>query len=95
MYRPRYGYVPLTSPGVVMGVPGVWALHVEQDYSNTWLFNASHQPSISIPTGLGKDSGLPTSIMLSGELWDDAGVLQLAHAFQCATDYHLARAPFQ
>jgi hypothetical protein len=32
--------------------------------------------------------------MLSGELWDDAGVLQLAHAFQCATSYHLARAPF-
>jgi aspartyl-tRNA(Asn)/glutamyl-tRNA(Gln) amidotransferase subunit A len=63
------------------------------DVSNTWLFNASHQPSVSIPSGRGKESGLPTSIMISGALWDDAGVLQMAHAFQCATEYHLARPP--
>eukprot|EP01043_Picozoa_sp_COSAG02_P109882 COSAG02_NODE_45987_length_352_cov_1.233202_1_plen_36_part_10 len=34
---------------------------------------------------------MPTSLQVSGALWNDALVLQIAHAFQLATDYHLTR----
>ena len=56
-------------------------------FQNTTVFDLSHQPSISVPNGLDGE-GLPTGLMISGALWDDALVLRIAHAYQGATDWH-------
>ena len=56
-------------------------------FQNTTVFDLSHQPSISVPDGLDAE-GLPTGLMISGALWDDALVLRVAHAYQGATDWH-------
>lgn len=60
-------------------------------FQNTTVFDLSHQPSISVPSGLDGE-GMPTGLMVSGALWDDALVLRVGHAFQQATDWH-TRAP--
>jgi Asp-tRNA(Asn)/Glu-tRNA(Gln) amidotransferase A subunit family amidase len=52
------------------------------------LQNMTHQPAISVPNGIASN-GLPTALQLTGKLWDDAGVLQLAHAYQGVTEHHL------
>ncbi|MCK9495754.1 MAG: amidase [Dehalococcoidia bacterium] len=56
-------------------------------FVNTTVFDMTHQPSISVPCGFDAE-GLPTGLMISGALWDDATVLSAAHAFQGATDWH-------
>ena len=40
-------------------------------------------PAISVPAGF-TDDGLPIGIQIVGRHQDDWGVLQLAHAFECA-----------
>jgi aspartyl-tRNA(Asn)/glutamyl-tRNA(Gln) amidotransferase subunit A len=60
------------------------------DVYNTGIFNMTHQPAVAVPMGMSEDS-MPTSLQVSGALWNDALVLQIAHAFQLATDYHLTR----
>lgn len=60
----------------------------EKDRSNTAVFNVTGQPTISIPTGFDA-VGLPTAMQISAAQWEDARVLQLAHAFQQRTDFHL------
>lgn len=56
-------------------------------FQNTTVFDLSHQPSISVPNGFDAED-LPTGLMISGALWDDALVLRIAHAYQGATDWH-------
>ncbi len=56
-------------------------------FVNTTVFDMTHQPSISVPDGFDAE-GLPTGLMISGALWDDATVLRAAHAYQQATDWH-------
>jgi len=56
-------------------------------FQNTTVFDMTHQPSISVPNGFDEE-GLPTGLMISGALWDDAMVLRSAHAYQGATDWH-------
>lgn len=56
-------------------------------FVNTTVFDLTHQPSISVPCGFDSE-GLPTGLMISGALWDDATVLRAAHAYQGATDWH-------
>ena len=48
-------------------------------------------PGMSLPAGFGAD-GLPVGLQLIGNYWQEAGLLQAAHAFQQATDWH-QRAP--
>ena len=43
-------------------------------------------PAISVPCGFTAD-GLPVGIQLVGRHQDDLGVLQLAHAFEKATQF--------
>ena len=62
---------------------------------NTPLFNMSRQPAVSVPNGVSDVTGLPTGLQLVGRQWDDAGVLQLGHAYQSTTDFHLARPTLQ
>ena len=47
-------------------------------------------PAMSIPCGT--SHGLPVGLQLIGRHFDEAGVLQLAHQYQLATDWH-TRAP--
>jgi len=61
-------------------------------FQNTTVFDMTHQPSISVPNGFDAD-GLPTGLMISGALWDDATVLRAAHAYQGATDWHTQAPP--
>lgn len=49
--------------------------------SYTRLFNITGQPSLSVPCGF-TPSGLPVGLMISGRPFDDAGVLQLGHAYE-------------
>jgi aspartyl-tRNA(Asn)/glutamyl-tRNA(Gln) amidotransferase subunit A len=61
-------------------------------FRNTSVFDYTHQPSISVPNGLGTD-GLPSGLMISTALFEDAKALRIAHAYQQASDHHLQLPP--
>ncbi|MNT26564.1 Glutamyl-tRNA(Gln) amidotransferase subunit A [compost metagenome] len=47
-------------------------------------------PGMSVPCGFG-DGNMPVGLQLIGNYFDEARLLQAAHAFQQATDWHLRR----
>jgi aspartyl-tRNA(Asn)/glutamyl-tRNA(Gln) amidotransferase subunit A len=49
----------------------------------TWAFNLTRNPSASIPCGFAE--GLPLGLMVTGQLYDDLGVLQACRAYEDAT----------
>lgn len=49
-------------------------------------------PAVSVPNGLGQN-GLPTGIQLVGPAWGEAELIELASAYQSATDFHKKRPP--
>lgn len=51
--------------------------------------NLAGLPALSIPAGFSK--GLPIGMQLIGSHFSEAALLQAAHGFQQATDWHLAR----
>jgi aspartyl-tRNA(Asn)/glutamyl-tRNA(Gln) amidotransferase subunit A len=53
----------------------------------TRIFDLTGQPAISVPCGQDPD-GLPIGLQLAGRMWDEAGVLRAARA------YELVRGPF-
>ena len=53
--------------------------------------NLTGAPAISIPCGFTK-GGLPIGLQIQGDYFDEARVLDVAHRYQQATDWH-ARAP--
>lgn len=58
--------------------------------SFTRIFNITGQPSISIPCGF-TETRLPIGMMLSGRPFEDLTVLQVAHAYEQAHDWHRQR----
>jgi amidase len=50
-----------------------------------YLITATSHPAISVPAGF-TGEGLPVGLQIVGRYRDDFGVLQLAHAFEGATD---------
>ena len=56
-----------------------------------WITTTSH-PAISVPAGFTPE-GLPVGIQIVGRYRDDFGVLQLAHAFEQATQIWKRRPP--
>jgi amidase len=50
-----------------------------------YLITATSHPAISVPAGF-TDDGLPVGLQIVGRYRDDFGVLQMAHAFQTATE---------
>jgi len=52
--------------------------------------NLAGIPAISIPAGFSAD-GLPIGLQLQARSFDEKTLLQVAHQFQTATDWHLAR----
>ncbi|MGO4308061.1 Asp-tRNA(Asn)/Glu-tRNA(Gln) amidotransferase subunit GatA [Cupriavidus sp. RAF12] len=47
-------------------------------------------PGMSVPCGMG-EGNMPVGLQLIGNYFDEARLLQVAHAFQHATDWHLRR----
>lgn len=54
--------------------------------------NLTGHPCVVVPNGFHPD-GTPTSICFIGNLYDEARMLALAHAYQAATPYHLQHPP--
>lgn len=54
---------------------------------NTRPFNVWGLPAISVPCGF-TSSGLPVGLQIAGAPWRDDLVLQLAYAYEQATDWH-------
>lgn len=50
-------------------------------------FDVTGVPAISVPCGF-TASGLPIGVQIVGRAWDEARVLQAAHQYQQATDWH-------
>ena len=46
-----------------------------------------------LPNGFRTGDGTPTSITFNGRLHGESELLAVAHAYQQATDFHLARPP--
>ncbi len=57
------------------------------------LTNLTGHPAISIPTGWDK-KGHPTSVILIGNLYDDAPILEAAYIIQQATDFEDKHPPY-
>src|SRR5690606_11070813 len=57
---------------------------------NTMPFNALGLPAISVPCGFTAD-GLPVGLQIVGRAFDEAGILNIAHAYEQATDWHRRR----
>ncbi len=51
-------------------------------------------PAISVPNGFGQNN-LPTGIQFVGPAWSDKELLDIADAYQSATDWHKRRPPMQ
>ncbi|MBI4804210.1 MAG: Asp-tRNA(Asn)/Glu-tRNA(Gln) amidotransferase subunit GatA [Desulfovibrio sp.] len=50
----------------------------------TISLNLSGLPGLSVPVGLGKDTGLPVGLQMFGKAWDEATILGAAHALSGA-----------
>jgi aspartyl-tRNA(Asn)/glutamyl-tRNA(Gln) amidotransferase subunit A len=56
------------------------------------LFNLTGIPSLVFPCGFTR-SGLPIGLQIAGPAWSEAKLLQLAHAYEEATDWHRRQPP--
>lgn len=56
-------------------------------WRNTATTCFTGEPGISVPCGF-TDAGLPVGLMINGRMFDDATVLQVAQAFEQATEWH-------
>jgi aspartyl-tRNA(Asn)/glutamyl-tRNA(Gln) amidotransferase subunit A len=56
----------------------------------TIAVNLAGLPGMSIPCGLGR-GGLPVGLQIIGNYFDESRMLNVAHRYQCATDWHLRR----
>lgn len=64
-----------------------WAM-MQWTYTPAW--NLLGVPAMSVPMGP-VENGLPSGLQIISGRFEDATVLQLAHAYQRVTDWHLAR----
>lgn len=62
----------------------------EPSLRNTFEFNIYGIPAISVPCGF-SGSGLPIGLQISGPRLGELSVLALAHAYEQATGWHIAR----
>ena len=65
------------------------AMYLEDIY--TIAVNLAGLPGMSIPTGI--VNGLPVGMHLVGQDFAEAKLLNVAHQFQLATDWHRRKAP--
>lgn len=60
------------------------AMYLEDIF--TIALNLAGLPGMSVPAGM--VNGLPVGLQLIGNYWDEAQMLNIAHQFQLATDWH-------
>ncbi len=58
--------------------------------SNLLLTNLTGHPAVCIPNGF-RENGLPTTITITGRLYDESTVLAVAQVLQDATEFHTLR----
>jgi aspartyl-tRNA(Asn)/glutamyl-tRNA(Gln) amidotransferase subunit A len=93
------GYDFLLTPSVATPAFDVGQLSPMGDDGKAWMqwtpfsfpFNLTQQPAASIPCGFTSD-GLPVGLQIVGRMFDDAGVLVAAAAYELA-DPHFERTP--
>ncbi len=86
-FMEKYDFV--LTPGVATTAFDVGKLNPLDDDGNAWMswtpfsypFNLTQNPAACVPCGFGKD-GLPISIQIVGKMFDDAGVLRAARAYE-------------
>lgn len=66
-------------PAFAADLPGPDPDRMFEGWSNTFIFNLSEQPAVSVPAGLTRD-GLPVGLQVVGRRFDDVGVLRMARA---------------
>src|SRR5439155_3371417 len=54
--------------------------------------NLTGAPAVSIPCGFDR-AGLPIGLQIQGNYFSEARILNVAHRFQQATDWHLHKPP--
>ena len=64
-------------------------MYLEDIY--TLSLNLAGLPGMSVPCGF-SSAGLPIGLQIIGNYFDEARLLQIAHAYQSATDWHTHRA---
>ena len=52
--------------------------------------NLTGLPLLSVPCGF-TEAGLPIGLQIIGGMWDEASILDVGHAYEQATDWHLRR----
>lgn len=55
--------------------------------AHLWITNATGHPAITLPNGF-RANGLPSTLTLTGHLYDEARLLAIAQCVQTATDFH-------
>ena len=81
---------PIVAPPI--GVDTVTIQGVELPFPvaaimNTAPFNLTGMPAVSVPCGF-STAGLPIGLQLAGRPFDEVTILQAAHAYEQATDWH-------
>ena len=83
--------VPVVAPAMAdlspLGEPELRQFETSHLLRNTAPFSVLYWPSVSVPCGFTRD-GLPVGMQISGKPGGDATVLQLAHAYELATEWH-------
>ena len=86
----------LVTPTVPIAPPSIARLLEQPDdlrneelmmLRNTRPFNVWGVPAISVPCGSTRD-GMPIGLQIAGPAWREDLVLQVAHAYEQATDWH-------
>jgi amidase len=75
---------PVDQP-YVTEIDGVKLGNYMEWMKSNYLITATTHPAISVPAGF-TDDGLPVGLQIVGRYRDDLGVLQLANAFEGATE---------
>ena len=89
VWMERYDFI--VTPTVATPAFDTGRLHPDDGAGNAWLdwtpfsypFNLTQQPAASVPCGFTKD-GLPVGLQIVGKMYDDAGVLVAARAYEAA-----------
>ena len=87
----------VVSPATTIGAPTfervaeVGAFAALQGVNLTY-WNGVGNPAVAVPMGFTGD-GLPLGLHVAGRLFDEAMVVQVAHAFQAVTDWHTRECP--
>ncbi len=89
LWMERYDFI--VTPAVATPAFDTGILHPDNGTGNAWLdwtpfsypFNLTQQPAASVPCGFTRD-GLPVGLQIVGRMYDDAGVLCAARAYEAA-----------